>query len=919
MIRKSGGTAGFSAKAFGRQEFEDAQFAAQTREKLKILSRIGEREGEYDLIFLVLILVNLMVIGIETDLPDHGVPGADSASSVIESPFFWIELFFFLAFSAELYLRFRSWRASQQHAASMPFRGSAGSVGRPSGGADDEVCNAPRWSFSGSGQYVSSCLSSLGVKMGIFSSQQHHPNAINLYDNDVNLKNFNQVGDGGGDGSCSKTVTTRANKNHPDTGAVVGVEITSSSNKKARVVSSAAEQKPLDAPFCVNRTDHDRSDAMGVTLCSPSTTDMEKERSLRRSTSGSSSGNSMRYKDVDKDFVGSGPRACSIAQMCAAKAGVAASGLAAAGTSKLQRQNANVMRLTARLSNASKDGQKIIALATRSVSLSHRLWDASRPYRKQVAAAFGLLMRHAWTIFDTFIIVCSFLDLLVLLLYGKDEIGTIVIFRLLRVMRVFRTVKLLRYCKSLWLLCHGLIAAFSTIVWIAGLLLFLIYASAVFLTRLIGQDPDYCADEPKIDEYFGTVGSSMYSLFIVLTLEEWPARADPVVRAVGPGMALFFIGYIIVTNFTVLNLVVGVICEHIQSLASTSDLDLMRQVQQDRRIMQEKLLEIFGELDTDKNGELTKEELAQSLNDDQIRAILLRNEIHDEELHWLFEVLDRDGSETLTIEEFVNGVMALKSSEQARDLVSMQYTLVKEFNTLSKVHEQKVEALDEDFRSLKSELLHRMDSAVNRGVEAALRDILLQRGSMNKTAASPSFSSAGPHDRGGLKQTSGSQSVGARTSTTGSGAMHFQPMALLAQRMDQQGGGTVKDENITVLSSTTTCDQEYSGRASPARSKQVEQRSPSPSESRSGRSTLVVRSTTNSLDNVNVLSSAIISEKAISGGGGGSGRSLENPQHPNTAATGNSGTRMMMIATSDTTGDAVSGTGDTTYQLPPSP
>ena len=70
----------------------------------------------------------------------------------------------------------------------------------------------------------------------------------------------------------------------------------------------------------------------------------------------------------------------------------------------------------------------------------------------------------------------------------------------------------------------------------------------------------------------------MYTLFIVLTLEEWPQRAQPVVDAVGPGMAIFFVCYIIVTNFTVLNLVVGVICENIQSLASTSDLDLMRQV-----------------------------------------------------------------------------------------------------------------------------------------------------------------------------------------------------------------------------------------------------------------------------------------------------------------------------------------------------
>ena len=134
------------------------------------------------------------------------------------------------------------------------------------------------------------------------------------------------------------------------------------------------------------------------------------------------------------------------------------------------------------------------------------------------------------------------------------------------------------------------------------------------------------------------------------------------------------------------------ICEHIQSLASTSDLDLMRKVSEDRFAMQEKLLDIFSELDRDKDGVLTKEELEKSLTcNKKVRVLMEREGVDEEELNWIFEVLDADGSGSLSIAEFVDGVMSLKSSEQARDLVSMQSSLVKELNALVKVGDEKLE------------------------------------------------------------------------------------------------------------------------------------------------------------------------------------------------------------------------------------
>lgn len=100
--------ASFAGK-FGRQEFEDAQFLHHTKEKLKILTKVAQQESDYDFIFLGLICLNLIVIGIETDLGPAS-PNGRKYAHPSQNPFFWIELFFLVCFTAELVLRYTSWR-----------------------------------------------------------------------------------------------------------------------------------------------------------------------------------------------------------------------------------------------------------------------------------------------------------------------------------------------------------------------------------------------------------------------------------------------------------------------------------------------------------------------------------------------------------------------------------------------------------------------------------------------------------------------------------------------------------------------------------------------------------------------------------------------------------------------------------------
>merc|ERR1719316_267405 len=71
--------------------------------------------------------------------------------------------------------------------------------------------------------------------------------------------------------------------------------------------------------------------------------------------------------------------------------------------------------------------------------------------------------------------------------------------------------------------------------------------------------------------YFGTVPASMYTLFQMVTLENW---ADGVARHVvsnQPMMALFFLVFLLLTTFGLLNLVVGVIVENTLTAAANNE------------------------------------------------------------------------------------------------------------------------------------------------------------------------------------------------------------------------------------------------------------------------------------------------------------------------------------------------------------
>lgn len=88
------------------------------------------------------------------------------------------------------------------------------------------------------------------------------------------------------------------------------------------------------------------------------------------------------------------------------------------------------------------------------------------------------------------------------------------------------------------------------------------YTAAVLATSLFG------ATHPQ---WFGGLGPSLYTLFQVLTLESWSMGIVRPVMESHPWAWAFFVPFIVVATFTILNLFIGIIVSTMQELAIVPD------------------------------------------------------------------------------------------------------------------------------------------------------------------------------------------------------------------------------------------------------------------------------------------------------------------------------------------------------------
>lgn len=263
---------------------------------------------------------------------------------------------------------------------------------------------------------------------------------------------------------------------------------------------------------------------------------------------------------------------------------------------------------------------------------------------------------------------------------GNFRILTVL--RAVRLIRIARAVRLKPWAKEMWWLFRGLTTSGRSLAWTLVIAFAVMYIFAIAACEFIGRNPSF-EDHEYAQELFGNFFRSMFTMLQIMTMDTY---CDLVIRPmvkVEPWLAIFFIVFVTVGVFIVMNLVTAIIVENAFCIVS-EDKDSVAKEREDKKKRDLKALSlVFMEIDIDGSGELSKDELYQSLKNTKVEQQLSVLEMKVGELEEVWDVLD-DGDGLLTIKEFCDGIRRMKGDAQAKDVADV----IKKLRTTDKKHKE---------------------------------------------------------------------------------------------------------------------------------------------------------------------------------------------------------------------------------------
>ncbi|WP_404456078.1 ion transporter [Oceanobacillus kapialis] len=159
------------------------------------------------------------------------------------------------------------------------------------------------------------------------------------------------------------------------------------------------------------------------------------------------------------------------------------------------------------------------------------------------AKSIGSFFRDPWSVFDFIIVLLSHL------LIGSYYLTVLRIVRVLRVLRAISVIPSLRKMVNALLLT---IPSMGTIMLLLGLFFYIYGVVGTTLFQDIAP------------EYFGTLHDSLLTLFQVITLESWASGVMRPILAEDPSSWWYFVTFILIGAFVIINLFVGVIVNNVE-------------------------------------------------------------------------------------------------------------------------------------------------------------------------------------------------------------------------------------------------------------------------------------------------------------------------------------------------------------------
>jgi len=320
-------------------------------------------------------------------------------------------------------------------------------------------------------------------------------------------------------------------------------------------------------------------------------------------------------------------------------------------------------------------------------------------------------LKDAWFVFDSFLVSLMVLETwclsAILLLSGSSGSGGVALptgpLRLLRLLRLSRLVRLLRSLPDLLTLVNGIFAASKAVTSSLVLIIVLNYVFAIMMHMFL-------KDVVALHDDFRTLGLTMWTLAMDGTFMDSTKERLDLLRSLESDpdfdsamawmMILVMFAYILLTNITVMNMLIGVLCEVVSEVKGRDQEKIAI------TFMKQHLRGMLEALDVDNNGQIAKDELADLLTVPVAVKVLEELEVNPSNLidmtDSLFEAdADAGRVQEVTREELMEVILKIRGNRavQMEDIVETRCDLRKVISRNSQDMLREVEAMFNKFAS----------------------------------------------------------------------------------------------------------------------------------------------------------------------------------------------------------------------------
>lgn len=335
----------------------------------------------------------------------------------------------------------------------------------------------------------------------------------------------------------------------------------------------------------------------------------------------------------------------------------------------------------------------------------------------------------SWNWLDVFVVTSTWVELAVgfVSVDGNDgglsnsNLRLLRVIKVTRLARVLRVLRVVQFVRPLRTLMHCLVDTTKSFVWSLMLLVLMMYVFGLLFTdaaidhmRIIGTT------DPDMDRLFGTVPSSISTLFRSISNGmDWGTAADSL-TAIDPIWAQLFNFYIAFISFAVLNVMTGVFCNSAIKAAERDHEMVIHSLLQSRKEFKDLVSNLFQKIDDLGLGMITISEFERHFNDDSVRAFFESLEMGAVDAWTLFASLDADGDNVISLNDFTERCIQLHGPARSVDLYALTQQNVKLRQQLQAIEDLQLQL--DDYVRARSRLREGLVGSSKEEMQAAVSD-----------------------------------------------------------------------------------------------------------------------------------------------------------------------------------------------------